>query len=91
MGIDSITYQNLMVGGVDKEGKDATNELTWLCMQIQHAIQGAQPSLSMRCHPGTPPDLLEQASELILSGCGRPAMFNDQANIAALTNIGVPR
>lgn len=88
--IDIISYQNLMVGGVDADGNDVTNELSYLCLETQKKIKGQQPSLSMRWHPGTPQRLLDLASEVILTGSGRPAMFGDPANIAALVNEGVP-
>ena len=88
--IDFNNYQNLMVGGVDENGNDATNELSYLCLQTQKKIKEDQPSLSMRWHEGTPQGLLDLASEVILTGSGRPAMFGDPANIAALVKLGIP-
>ncbi|MFZ5830396.1 MAG: pyruvate formate lyase family protein [Planctomycetota bacterium] len=87
---DIINYQNLLIGGVDPAGADATNELSYLCIETTMRLKGlTQPSLSMRWHAETPEPLLSRAAELILTGSGRPAMFNDRICIAALERAGV--
>jgi len=89
---DVINYQNLMIGGVDQAGNDATNDLSCLCIETTARLKGlTQPSLSLRWHPGTPEKLLLRAAELILTGCGRPALFNDRICMAALERAGVLR
>ena len=87
--VDFINYQNLMIGGTDAGGKDATNELSYLCIDVTRRVPYTQPSLSMRWHPGTPPELLQKAAGLILTGCGRPALFNDTVIVQALEAAGV--
>lgn len=87
---DIINYQNLLIGGVDRDGKDATNDLSYLCIETTRRLRGlTQPSLSMRWHEGSPKELLARAADLILTGSGRPAMFNDRICIAALERAGV--
>ena len=89
---DIINYQNLMIGGVDQAGNDATNDLSFLCIETTQRLRGlTQPSLSLRWHPGTPEPLRLSAAELILTGSGRPALFNDRTCIAALERAGVRR
>ncbi|MCF7847468.1 MAG: hypothetical protein K9M45_01360 [Kiritimatiellales bacterium] len=88
--IDIINYQNLMIGGVDEKGNDASNEISYLCLETQKKIKEAQPSLSMRWHEGSPAKLLDLASEVILAGSGRPALFGDPTNVAAFTKLGIP-
>jgi formate C-acetyltransferase len=88
---DIITYQNIIVGGTDRFGNDATNELTWQCLKTTATIEGSQPSLTMRWHEGTPPELLNAASEINLTGIGKPALFNDHINIPALEKAGLTR
>jgi formate C-acetyltransferase len=87
---DPINYQNLMLGGTDAAGADVTNDLTWLCLEATDHVRLAQPSVSLRWHPGTPPPLLERACRLILSGGGFPALFNDLAIVPAFVAAGVP-
>ena len=88
--IELFTYQNLLIGGTDKYGNDAINDITWMCLKTQLRMGGAQPSLSMRWHSNTPEDLLVYASKVLVSGCGRPAMFNDDVIIPALLRLNVP-
>jgi formate C-acetyltransferase len=87
--VDFINYQNLIVGGTDAGGRDATNELSYLCIDVTRRVPYVQPSLSLRWHPGTPPQLLQKAAGLILRGSGRPALFNDTVIVPALEAAGV--
>jgi len=88
--IDFINYQNLIIGGVNATGRDATNDLSYLCLETTARLRTlSQPSLSLRWHPGTPSRLLEEACRLALTGSGRPALFNDGAIIPALVEAGV--
>ncbi|MBM3858471.1 MAG: hypothetical protein FJ395_02345 [Verrucomicrobia bacterium] len=90
--VDIINYQNLMIGGVDQAGRDATNDLSHLCLETTFRLRGlTQPSLSLRWHPGAPEQLLLRAGALILTGSGRPALFNDRVCIPALERAGVRR
>jgi len=87
---DMINYQNLMIGGADQQGRDMTNDLSYLCIEVTEKLRGVtQPGLSMRWHSDTPQELLLAASRLILTGSGRPAMFNDDTIIPALEYAGV--
>ncbi len=88
--IDFINYQNITIGGLNAAGRDATNDLSYLCLETTARLRTlSQPSLSLRWHPGTPPRLSEQACRLVLTGSGRPAMFSDNAIIPALVDAGV--
>jgi len=84
-----INFENLMLSGQDKDGSDATNELSYLCLDVTAKLMMVQPSVSVRWHPNTPPAFLEKCCELIKTGLGLPAMFNDLAIIPSLLNSGV--
>ena len=79
----------LMVGGVDKDGKDASNDFSQLLLQLHEDIALPQPNLSVRVHEQTPYSLLKCAAETIRLGHGLPQLFNDEANILAYVNRGV--
>ena len=79
----------MMVGGVDLNGKDATNELSYLLLDLHEDIKLPQPNLSVRVHEQTPYPLLKQAAKTIRLGNGLPQIFNDEANILAYVNRGV--
>ncbi len=83
------TGYNLVVGGVDEKGEDATNQLSYLMLDLQRDTRLPQPNLSLRVHKGTPQALLEQACRIIRLGDGVPQCFNDEVNIEAFTRRGV--
>ncbi|MEG0506968.1 MAG: formate C-acetyltransferase/glycerol dehydratase family glycyl radical enzyme [Longicatena sp.] len=79
----------LMVGGVDRHGKDCTNELSLLLLDLYKDIALPQPNLSVRVHEQTPYELWRLAAQTIRLGHGLPQIFNDEANILAYVNRGV--
>ncbi|ONI37566.1 glycyl radical enzyme [Candidatus Epulonipiscium fishelsonii] len=82
-------FQNLIVGGQTPDGVDATNDLSFMCIQASHNVFLPQPSLSMRVWNGTPDDLMVAASGLTKTGIGLPAFYNDEVIIPALMSRGL--
>lgn len=82
-------FQNLIVGGQTPDGKDATNALSYACLETTMRIQLPQPSTSIRIWEGTPDSLMHKAAELTRAGTGQPAWFNDDVIIPGLMNRGV--
>ena len=82
-------FQNLVVGGQDIHGRDATNDLSFMCISASMHTNLPQPSLSMRVWNGTPHDLLLKAAELTKTGIGLPAYYNDEVIIPALISRGL--
>jgi formate C-acetyltransferase len=83
-------FQNLIVGGQDADGRDSTNDLSYLCLDATRRTRLPQPSLSVRIHGGSPPEFLRAAADLAREGLGLPAFFNDDAIVPVLQNMGVP-
>ena len=82
-------FQNLIVGGQSSSGIDATNDLSFMCINASMHIMLPQPSLSIRIWNGTPHDLMMKAAELTRTGIGLPAYYNDEVIIPALVNRGL--
>jgi len=80
--------QAITLGGVDKEGHDAVNELSYVILEATEQVDFVR-DLSIRLHPGTPEPFLRRAAELIIRGGGIPFLFNDDCFIPALTEHGV--
>ena len=80
---------NLVVGGVDDNGNDASNELSYLLLDVQRDTRLPQPNLSLRVHKGTPDDLYAKACGIIRLGDGVPQVFNDEVNVDAFLRRGV--
>ncbi|MFH2067292.1 MAG: formate C-acetyltransferase/glycerol dehydratase family glycyl radical enzyme [Pseudomonadota bacterium] len=83
MGGDSLT-----IGGVDKKGKDATNDLTYMCLDALAHTRWGTPWLAVRWHENTPRELKVKTANVIRIGTGQPKIFNDQAAIPASLRSG---
>ncbi len=82
-------FQNLIVGGQDRNGQDVTNDLSFMCITASKHVFLPMPSLSIRVWNGSPQELLLHAAALTRTGIGLPAYYNDEIIIPALMNRGV--
>jgi choline trimethylamine-lyase len=82
--------QNLIVGGVDADGRPAENPLTALGLDTMRELRAWQPSLSIRIHAGTDAGTWEAALRLCEAGFGMPSFFNDPVVIRGLEAAGIP-
>jgi formate C-acetyltransferase len=74
-------FQNLCVGGLTRDGRDATNQLSYLCMDAKKDVRLHSPSLSVRLHQRSPEEFLLRVGELIRLGTGFPAIHTDETTI----------
>lgn len=79
---------NICIGGVDKEGNDATNSLSYAVLEAVKQANIPGPNLSARIHKSTPKEFVLSCFDLIKTGLGYPAMMNDDVNIPALLKVG---
>jgi pyruvate formate-lyase/glycerol dehydratase family glycyl radical enzyme len=88
-GVASL--QAITIGGTDKDGRDVTNELTYLVLETANTMRTIEPSIALRVHGGTPDELLSKATDVIRTGIGYPSLFNDEALIPLLEKWDVPQ
>jgi len=81
-------FQNLTVGGKTREGKDATNDLSYMCLKATEAVKTHQPGLSVRIHQDCPTEFLDAVTHLVSKGTGFPAIHSDSAGYQMLINAG---
>ena len=79
--------ENLTIGGIDRDGNDATNELSYILLEAYNNLKTVQPAFSVRVHNNTPDDLIIQTGEAIKSGASI-ALFNDLVMIPGLIDLG---
>ena len=80
----TMSSQNLTLGGVGKDGSDATNELTYLALDATDALRLRLPNVSVRIHAHTPDALWERVARLMQTGCGQPQVYNDDVMVPSL-------
>lgn len=81
-------FQNLNLAGLTAQGKDATNELSYLCLDVAGTLLLPQPQVSALISEKTPNDFLIKACEVIRTGLGMPSVFNHDEIIQALLHKG---
>lgn len=81
--------ESLTVGGVDRDGNDATNDLTMLLLEASAHTRMMNPWLCVRMHEGTPEELRIKAVECIRAGYGHPKLFNDGPAIKGMMRKGM--
>jgi len=84
------TNQAVTIGGVDEEGEDATNELTYVILEATKRVALRQPNVHLRLHKKSPAKLLKALAEVMASGTNNVAIFNDEPIIKALVRKKVP-
>ncbi len=86
-GPEGKTTQNATVGGLDAEGNDATNELSYIGLDAYAAVRTVQPNFGVRIGPEVPEDFFKKAIDYAKDGV-LLHFFNDEAIIDSLLNSG---
>ena len=71
-------FQNCTIGGRRKDGSDAVNDVSYMCLEATTTVRLPQPALSIRIHSDTGEDFLRAACRLSRLGTGFPAFHNDR-------------
>ena len=66
-------------GGQTPDGKDATNELSYLCLEAANQLKTTQPVMAVRTWEGTPEELIRKGCKMIQEVQANPGFFNDYA------------
>lgn len=74
-------WQTLMIGGQTAAGEDATNDLSFLCLEAADELQTRQPIMALRVWDKTPEKLIRYGCRMIQEGQANPGFFNDKPGI----------
>jgi len=77
--------QTITIGGMDSNGKDATNELSYLFLEAYKNVKVFTTDLSVRIHKKTPREFFENAIKVFKHTSGI-AFYNDEVIVPALQN-----
>ena len=89
--LESGTYNdftNINIGGVDRNGNSAANELSTIILEIQEELHQLQPGLSIHIAKNTPDEFLLDGMRVIRQGHGYPSIFNPDAYVAEMVRAG---
>lgn len=82
-------FQNLIAGGQNIYGEDATNDLSYMCLEATLHVMLPAPSMSVRVWNKSPHDFLIKAAKVTRTGVGLPAYYNDEVIIPSLLSRGL--
>lgn len=80
--------QSMMLGGVTRDGKDAYNELTRMCLQASCRLLLIDPKINLRVGKDTSMERYIEGTHLTKAGLGFPQYSNDDIVIPALVKKG---
>ena len=89
--LESGTYNdftNINIGGIDKYGNDAVNELSYVILEVQEELHELQPGLSIHVSKVTPDDFVMAGARVIRQGHGYPSCFNPDTYTKELVRQG---
>jgi len=81
---------NLMLSGTRPDGRDATNNLTYACLDALDHLRLANPQFNARLHKDSPPKLMRRVCDLARQGLGQLSFYNDDAIVPSLVGAGFP-
>lgn len=88
---ESGTYTDfclINVGGVQKDGSDGVNELSFLLLDVVEEMRLLQPSSMVQISKKTPDSFLRRALRIVKTGFGQPSIFNADAIIQEMLRQG---
>jgi pyruvate formate-lyase/glycerol dehydratase family glycyl radical enzyme len=84
------TPRYITIGGQDRLGRDATNELTYIIMDSVKSLRLVEPMISVRLHRNTPEEFLHRFAAILRTDSGHYGIFNDEFMIPFLMSKGIP-
>ncbi|MFX0010752.1 MAG: pyruvate formate lyase family protein, partial [Candidatus Hermodarchaeota archaeon] len=71
-----VDFCNINIGGLNQDGTDGVNELSYILLDVIEEMHLIQPSTNVQISKDTPNEFLKQAIKVIKVGFGQPSVFN---------------
>ncbi|MCC6445938.1 MAG: hypothetical protein IT210_21095 [Armatimonadetes bacterium] len=88
--VNVSSVQTMTLGGLLPDGSDGTSDLTRLFLRAIRSVRLLRPTVYIRCHDRTPPDILDLAVSMLGEGLSEPNFYGDRPIVAGLTRLGIP-
>jgi formate C-acetyltransferase len=76
------------VGGVNPDGSDAVNEVSYLILDVVKGMQLTQPSSCIQISKRNPDRFLHHACDVVRTGLGQPSIFNSDVILKEMLHDG---
>lgn len=85
---DAQHYQNIVLSGIDEDGNDVTNAVTFLTLDILEELPIGDFPTTIRVNKNTDEALLRRVAQVIRHGGGVLAIYNEDLVLEAMTGYG---
>ena len=85
---DAQHYQNIVLAGIDRDGNEVTNEVTYLVLDIIEELGISDFPITVRLNRNTDEKLLKRIAEVVRYGGGVIAVYNEELILRSLESIG---
>lgn len=89
--LESATYTdfaNIGVGGLTRDGDNAVNDMSYMILDCIDEMRLVQPSSNVQLSKKNPNEFIKHALKIIRKGAGQPSIFNADAVIEEMVNMG---
>jgi len=69
-------FTNINLAGLTRDGRDGSNEVTYICLEIFDELRLLQPQGNVQVSERTPDNVIRAAARVFRNGMGYPSMFN---------------
>jgi pyruvate-formate lyase len=83
----------LVVGGMGRRNEANADRFALAAMEATRTVRRIMPQLTLQCHRGQNPALLEKALDVLGEGCQFPSLYNDNVLVPAMArqfNVSLP-
>jgi len=81
-------FAQINLGGVNADGSDGVNEVTYLLLDVIQDMRLLQPSSSIQVSKKNPDRFIKRATKIIRTGFGQPSVFNADLIVQELVRQG---
>jgi pyruvate-formate lyase len=87
---DAQHYQNIILSGVDREGNEVTNDVTYLVLDVVEELHISDFPVAVRLNSNSPEKLLRRVAEVQRLGGGIVSVYQEEVVIQGLIDLGIP-
>jgi pyruvate formate-lyase/glycerol dehydratase family glycyl radical enzyme len=81
-------FAQINTGGVNADGSDGVNQVTYLILDVIEEMRLLQPSSSIQVSKKNPDPFIKRAARIIRTGFGQPSVFNADLVVQELVRQG---
>ena len=85
----SLINNGVMLSGLSRDGRDATNPVTWAVLSSLDRLNMPDPQPAVRLHDDSPAELVHEVCRLWRQGRSQISVFNDDVFVPALQGAGL--